>query len=295
MARPADLKTKIFLDSGNPEDTKAALSIMGFLDGQTTNPSLVAQYLESQKHVSADVKLSKEDVYEHYEDIVTEISNIIPNGSVSIEVYADINTTSQDMLKEGTALFTWIHNAHIKFPITHNGLEAARLAVKNGIRVNMTLCFTQEQAAAVYSVTAKNDKIYTLDTFSQIFVSPFIGRLDDRGENGIDLVRNILQMYNTAQSEIQVLGASVRNLNHFLALLQMKCDIITAPLNILKEWVDVGMTIPNEDYHYERSTLKPIAYKDLDVRSNWSTFNIDDPLVQQGIEKFANDWNNLIG
>ncbi len=98
-------------------------------------------------------------------------------------------------------MFSWIPNAHVKFPTSREGLEAAGRAVKEGLRVNMTLCFTQEQAAAVYSATAGAKK-------GDVFISPFIGRLDDRGENGMDLIENIQKMYGTGDGHVEVLTAS---------------------------------------------------------------------------------------
>ena len=85
-------------------------------------------------------------------------------------------------------MFGWIPNAHVKFPTSAEGLKAAEKAIGLGLRVNMTLCFSQAQAAAVYAATRGARK-------GQVFVSPFIGRLDDRGENGMDLIANILRMY----------------------------------------------------------------------------------------------------
>ena len=93
---------------------------------------------------------------------------------------------AEDMLPQGREMFSWIPNAHIKFPTSHEGLKAADQAVQEGLRVNLTLCFSQEQAAAVYAATKGAKK-------GDVFVSPFIGRLDDRGENGMDLIANITQ------------------------------------------------------------------------------------------------------
>jgi transaldolase len=174
--RPKNLKTKIFLDSGNPSDTKAALKLLGFLDGQTTNPSLIAKSPKAVEKIEKGEKFSAEGIYDFYKKTAEEISNQIPNGSVSIEVYADSNTKAEEMLEAGKKLFAWIPNAHIKLPITKEGLKAARKMINMGIRVNMTLCFTQEQAAAVYDATRGATK-------GQVFISPFVGRLYDINQN----------------------------------------------------------------------------------------------------------------
>src|SRR6185369_13659357 len=108
IMRPANLHTKIFLDSGDPAETKEALALLGFLDGQTTNPSLIAK-----NPATVGKKFSKTEIFDFYKTVVGEISALIPNGSVSIEVYADANTSSDEMLAQAREFFTWIPNAHI--------------------------------------------------------------------------------------------------------------------------------------------------------------------------------------
>ena len=229
--KPANLKTRIFLDSGDPQETKEVIKLLGFLDGQTTNPTLISKNPKAKEKLVKGEKFTKEEILSFYKEIVTEISGLIPNGSVSVEVYSDKNTTAKQMLKQGREMFSWIPNAHIKFPTTHEGLSAAEQAVNEGMRVNMTLCFSQEQAAAIYSSTKGAKK-------GEVFVSPFIGRLDDRGENGMDLIKNIIEMHKVSNHHVKVLSASVRNLDQFLYAINLKSDIITAPFKVLKEWGD---------------------------------------------------------
>lgn len=307
MARPINLKTKIFLDSGDPEETKQALKMLGFLDGQTTNPSLIAKNPETAKRIESGEKFFKDEIIEFYKGVVKEISSIIPDGSVSIEVYADANTKMDEMLNQGREFFNWIPNAHIKYPTTKEGLKAAESALKKGIRVNMTLVFTQEQAAAVYSATKADPtpgvsieshprggiRGGILEGFKNVFVSPFIGRLDDIGENGMDLIKNIIKMYETGDKHAEVLTASVRNSDHFLEAIRLQSDIITAPFKILKEWGELGMPIPDENFKYNPE-LKPMEYKDLDLNKPWTDFNLEHELTTKGIEKFSLDWDNLI-
>lgn len=282
---PTNLKTKIFLDGGDPKETQKAINLLGFLDGQTTNPTLISKNPQAFDKLARGDKFTTEEVLEFYKSVILEISKLIPPGSVSVEVAADKNTTSEQMLNMGKEMFSWIPNAHIKFPINAQGLEAAELATQEGIRVNMTLCFSQEQAAAVYAATrgAQNT-----------FVSPFVGRLDDKGENGMDLTKNIIQMFNEGDHHVKVLTASVRNLDHFLYAISLGLDIITAPFIILKEWKEAGLPVPNSDYLYDSGSLKSIPFKQLNLNKNWTEFNINHELTEIGIEKFSNDWNSLI-
>jgi transaldolase len=290
--RPANLNTKIFLDSGDPSETKQVLDLLGFLDGQTTNPSLIAKNPETAKKIESGEKFSKEEIFNFYKGVVGDVSNLIPKGSVSIEVYADKNTSSEEMLEQGREFFTWVPNAHIKFPTTREGLKAANQAVKDGIRVNMTLVFSQEQAAAVYSAT-KVTSNPTLEGFKNVFISPFIGRLDDRGENGMDVIANIINMYQGGDGHVAVLTASVRSMDHFLYALKLGSDIITAPFKILKEWGEKGMPVVN-DFIYAPTNFKAIPFKELDLEKHWEDFNISHDLTDTGIEKFSSDWNALL-
>ena len=284
------MKTKIFLDSGDPGETREAIKLLGFLDGQTTNPSLISKNPET-----TGKKFTKEELFGFYGEVVREISGLIPEGSISVEVYADKNTAAEEMLKQGREMFSWIPvpstslgvSAHIKFPATKEGLKTAQQAVKEGMRVNMTLCFSQEQAAAVYAATRGAKR-------AQVYVSPFIGRLDDRGENGMDLIENIIRMYGRGDCHVEVLTASVRNLDHLLYALYLESDIITSPFKILKEWAEKGMSAPGDDFVYERPELKSIPYKQVDLQKDWTKYAISHELTDIGIERFSADWNSLL-
>ncbi len=278
-----NMKTKIFLDSGDPAETKQALDFLGFLDGQTTNPSLVAKNPET-----AGKKFSANELLKFYRKVVEQVSSLIPQGSVSVEVYADSKTSAEDMLAQGREFFTWIPNAHIKYPTTAEGLKAAEISVKEGIRVNMTLVFSQEQAAAVYAATKGAKK-------GDVFLSPFIGRLDDRGENGMDFIKNVIEMYKSGDGHVEVLTASVRSLSHFVKAIELGSDIITSPLKVIKEWQDAGKPTSSDKGQETSEKLKPIPYGNIVLNKSWQEYNIQHELTDKGIEKFAADWNGLIG
>lgn len=285
--RPKNLKTKIFLDSGDPEETKEIIDLLGFLDGQTTNPTLIAKNPAAKKRFEQGDKFSEQEIYDFYKQVVTEISGLIPQGSVSIEVYADNTTPADQMLEQAQTFFKWVPNAHIKLPITAEGLKTAQQAVKEGIRLNMTLCFTQAQAAAVYAATQEAKK-------GAVFLSPFVGRLDDLGENGMNFIANIIKMYQPGDGHVEVLTASVRNLDHFLYAMALGSDIITAPFKILKEWVGKEMPVPDAGFQYNANNLKSLPYQDLGLDKNWPDYNINHELTTKGIQRFSDDWNALI-
>lgn len=285
--RPANLKTKIFLDGGDPAETQEIVGLLGFLDGQTTNPTLIAKNPEAKARLKRGEKFREQEVYDFYRGIVQELSAMMPEGSISVEVYSDKTTPADQMLKQGREMFSWIPNAHIKFPTTHEGLRAAEQAVEEGMRINMTLCFTQDQAAAVYAATKGAYR-------GQVFVSPFVGRLDDRGENGMDLIANIVRMYESGDDHVEVLAASVRTLDHLLYALALRSGIVTAPAKILRQWSSNNLSVPDAHFRYEAENLKPILYEEFDLAKPWQEFNVYHDLTDAGLKSFSNDWNSLI-
>jgi transaldolase len=285
--RPEKLKTRIFLDGGDPGETREAIRLLGFLDGQTTNPTLISKNPEARKRIEKGEKFSPDEILSFYRSVVEEISGLIPKGSISVEVYADATTKAETMLEQGKEMFSWIPNAHIKFPASAEGLRAAEQAIKESLRVNMTLCFQQEQAAAVYAATKGAKK-------GGVFVSPFIGRLDDRGQNGMDLIANILKMYRKGDGHVEVLTASVRNIDHHLYALKLGSDIITSPFKILEEWAEDKLRVPGEEYRYNAGDLKTIPYSDIDLTKDWREYDIRHELTDKGMARFSADWNSLI-
>lgn len=285
--RPEGLTTKIFLDSGDPAETKHVLSVLGFLDGQTTNPTLVAKNPYARERFEKGDKFTKEEIFDFYKKVITEISELVPHGPISIEVYADAETSADTMFEQGKDMFTWIPNAQVKYPILPAGLEAAKRSIEAGMRVNMTLCFTQDQAAAVYAATRGAKK-------GDVFVSPFVGRLDDRGENGMALIANIVTMYKSGDGHSEVLSASVRTLEHFMQSLAVGADIITAPAKVLEDWAHAGMPIPRSDYTYDASAFEDIPYVEVSLDKEWNEYDLTHELTTKGVERFATDWNALI-
>jgi transaldolase len=156
---------------------------------------------------------------------VQTISPLVGEAGVSIEVFSDENTSAQEMFSQGQEMYTWIPNAYIKYPCTAGGLRAAQMSVKQGIRVNMTLCFSQQQAATVCAATK--------GTNQPAYVSPFVGRLDDIGQNGMDVVKNIKRMFSKGDGHVLVLAASIRSLEHLLYCFVLQTELATVPA---KSW-----------------------------------------------------------
>lgn len=287
MKRASQRATKIFLDGGDPQETREMKTLLGFLDGQTTNPTLFAKNPAVRARRERGETFTRKEIMEWYRAVAQEISREIPGGSVSIEVYADARTEARDMIREAQEMYTWIPNARIKFPISRAGLSAAEAVAREGMRVNMTLCFSQQQAAAVYAATRGAEK-------GQVFVSPFIGRLDDRGQNGMDMIANIMRMYKQGDSHVQVLSASIRAMDHFFSALQIGSDIITAPAKILREWASTGCKMPSANWSYHPAGLTPIPYEEINMAKDWQAFDIAHELTDQGMARFSEDWNALI-
>jgi transaldolase len=165
------------------------------------------------------------------------------------------------------------------------------MSVRQQIRVNMTLCFSQEQAAAVYAATKGSKK--------PVYVSPFVGRLDDRGENGMDVVKNIKTMYRNGDGHVHVLAASIRNLDHLFACFALDVELVTVPAMVLGKWAASNFPLPVQDFTYKAvgangEPLKQIPYKALDLSIPWQSFNIAHELTTKGIQKFVADYRSTL-
>jgi transaldolase len=274
-------KTKILLDGGDAQETRRIKKQLGFLDGQTTNPSLIAKNPEVKKLVASEHGFSVPEQMAEYRKIVEAISPLVGEAGVSIDVFADENTSAQEMFDQAREMFAWVPNAFIKYPCTQQGLRAAEQSVRSDIRVNMTLCFSQAQAAAVYAAT-KGARV-------PVYVSPFVGRLDDIGENGVDLVANVKRMYAAGDGHVAVLAASIRNLEQMLYCLSLETELMTVPAKVLDDWARAGFPMPDSDFKYT-ATGKPILYQELTLDQPWQSFDIQHELTRKGIEKFVADY-----
>jgi len=279
------------VDGGDPNEARRIKELLGFVDGQTTNPSLIAKNPEIRHLLDSGQVLSAEQEKDEYRKIVRTISPMVGDAGVSIEVFADFNTTAQQMLSQGEEMFSWIPNAYIKYPCTHEGLRAAQMSVERGIRVNITLCFSQSQAAAVYTATRESKH--------PVYVSPFVGRLDDRGENGMNLIENIKKMYASGDGHVYILAASIRNLDHLFYSFALGVELVTVPTKVLENWAAQNFPMPASNFSYKPvsstgAALKSIPYETMDLSRSWESFDISHELTTRGIEKFVADYQSTL-
>ena len=198
---------KFFVDTADVAEIKE-LASLGLLDGVTTNPSLVAK-------AGRDFKT-----------IIAEICEIVP-GPVSAEVAA---TDYEGMLREGRTLAKVAKNVTVKVPLTWDGLKACRALSGDGTMVNVTLCFTANQALLAAKAGAT-------------FISPFVGRLDDIGLDGMDLLREIRIIYDNYEDlGTEILAASLRTVNHVKQAALIGADVGTVPPSVLKALVKHPLT-----------------------------------------------------
>jgi transaldolase len=198
---------KFFVDTADVGEIKE-LASTGLLDGVTTNPSLIAK--------------SGRD----FKETVAEICAVV-SGPVSAEVAA---TEFETMMKEANVLRKIANNVTIKVPLTFDGLKACKALTSEGTMVNVTLCFSANQALLAAKAGAT-------------FVSPFIGRLDDIGLNGMDLIREIRTIYDNYQDlETDILAASIRTVGHVRDAAMIGADVATMPAAILKALVKHPLT-----------------------------------------------------
>ncbi len=190
---------QFFIDTADVGEIKKALE-MGLCDGVTTNPSLVAKTGRA------------------FDEVLKEIVSIV-RGPVSAEVTA---VEAEGMLKEARHYARFADNVVVKIPLILEGLKAVKALTSEGIRTNVTLCFSPTQAL----LAAKAGATY---------VSPFVGRLDDISEEGMALVGHILEIYKNYEFSTQVLVASVRNPMHVVQAARMGADAATIPFNVLEQ------------------------------------------------------------
>jgi transaldolase len=226
-------------------------------------------------------RLTEREEAAEYRKIVQAVSPLVGDAGVSIEVFADLNTTTDEMLNQGREMNSWIPNAYIKYPCIAEGLKAAQRSVAEGMRVNITLCFSQQQAAAVYTAT-KGSR-------APVYVSPFVGRLDDIGQNGVDLIRNIKRMFDQSDHHVLVLAASIRNLQHLLYAFHVHSGLVTVPAKILEQWAKEGMPLTGDDFAHKPVGVE-IPYEELNLEQPWEQFNIEHELTRKGIQKFVSDY-----
>ena len=197
---------KIFIDTANIEEIKEANS-WGILDGVTTNPTLVSREKTG------------------FRDLITEITGIV-NGPVSAEV---ISTESEGMIKEAIDLAKLSENIVVKIPMTKEGLKAVKVLNREGIKTNVTLIFSANQGL----LAAKAGATY---------VSPFIGRLDDLGHEGMEIVYDMVQIFETYGFETEVIVASIRHPMHVIEAAKSGAGVSTIPFKVLKQMLKHPLT-----------------------------------------------------
>ena len=216
---------QIFLDTASVDELRQAARL-GVLSGVTTNPSLAA----------------KEGIgdFQEYRDAVLEIASIV-DGPISAEV---VSLEAADMIEEGRRIAQWHPNVVVKLPSTLAGLEAMSVLSKESVRINQTLCFSVNQALLGAQAGAS-------------FVSPFVGRLDDEGHDGMQVVADIVQIFRQYMIPTKVLAASIRHPLHCVVAAKAGAHIATVPLKVLMQMI-----------HH--------------------------PLTDVGVSKFAQDWERAV-
>ena len=212
---------RFFIDTANLDNIKEAQSL-GILNGVTTNPSLMAK--EGIK--------GKDNILEHYKTICE-----IVDGDISAEV---ISTDFEGMIQEGQELALLNPQIVVKIPMIEEGIKAIRYFSDKGIKTNCTLVFSLGQALIAAQAGAT-------------YVSPFIGRIEDNGQDGIQIVKNIIDMFETQNYQTKVLAASIRNKNHIEECAKIGAHVVTAPLSAIKELIphtltDIGLKKFLDDY-----------------------------------------------
>lgn len=219
---------QLFVDTADLTEIREAAS-WGVISGVTTNPSLLA------KNGSGDVK-----------SVIREICDLVPDGPVSMEV---VGETAEQMIKEGQAFATWSPNVYVKVPFGVEGLKAVKWFTQNGIHTNVTLVFSTNQVLLAANAGAT-------------LISSFVGRLDDIGFDGIQVISESVELMNIHGYESKILAASIRHPLHVTQSAAAGADIATIPFKVLKQM-----------YHH------PLTEKGIDLfKADWEKLNAQLPV-----------------
>ena len=211
---------KFFIDTANVDDIKLA-NDLGVICGVTTNPSLIAK--EGRD----------------FKEVIKEITEIV-DGPISGEVKAT-TTCWKDMVEEAREIAKIHPNMVVKIPMTEDGLRAVKILKQEGIKTNVTLIFSVNQALLAARAGAT-------------YVSPFLGRLDDISHNGLILIEEIVEIFSNNDIDSEIIAASVRNPIHVAECAKMGCDIATVPYSVIKQMIkhpltDIGIEKFKQDYY----------------------------------------------
>lgn len=305
-----EIHTKFLLDSGDPEEYKTIAALAkqkGYeLWGSTTNPSLIAK--SASRRISATgKKLTTTEAFALQKEIVLQIIDIVP-GAVSAEVYADSQTKALEMVTQGKEIASWHTRVVVKLPTTIEGFKARTGLRKLGIVTNNTLVFSQEQIYAI----CLHEKLIQQQFSPQTplfppFISPFVGRLDDIGIDGISLVKHGMNMKKNfmltlPQSPLGIwmLEASVRSIEHMNQGIALQTELTTAPAKLYTDWFSLSES--EKHTKHESTALRPLEHwnapeniesiKTLDEFMNAlesGSLNISHDLTEKGIERFTAD------
>ncbi|MBI4975512.1 fructose-6-phosphate aldolase [Candidatus Peregrinibacteria bacterium] len=234
---------QFFLDTANIQDIKKYAE-WGVIDGVTTNPTLVAKE-KVQEEFATPKRGSRQKLDSPagrnrlFEKRIKEIAKVI-NGPISAEV---TSSDAKGMIKEGLEYAKWAKNIYVKLPMNEEGMKALKVLSKKGVKTNITLVFSASQALLAAKGGAN-------------FVSPFIGRLDDISQDGMELIKDIIQIFRNYNFKTKVLVASIRHPRHVVEAAKLGADISTMPAEVLEKLI-----------HH--------------------------PLTDIGIKKFADDWTSI--
>ncbi len=199
---------ELFIDSANIKEIEETYNL-GIIHGVTTNPTIISR--ENKK----------------FDEVLKEITGIVKDGYIFAEV---TSTKAEDMAEEGLKLNKKCNRMVIKLPMCKEGLKACKILSQKKVRVCMTLIFSETQAILAANAGA-------------LFVAPFVGRLDDIGANGVELVKEIKNIFTAQNINVKIVAASTRNIVHIASLAKCGCDIATVPYKVLISMIDHPLSV----------------------------------------------------
>jgi len=302
------MKTRFILDSGDVLEYKEIKHLAhegnSQLWGSTTNPTLIAK---SASHLLNGKKLSMEEAFELQRKIVSEILTVVP-GAVSAEVYADRDTKAEEMIRQGREIARWDARVVVKLPTTIEGFKARTILRQESIMTNNTLVFSQEQIFAICLHEEIIQRNFSPRSKWPPFISPFVGRIDDQGFEGLDLIKQGIQLKKLFNYQLWLLEASVRSVDDITEGIGLHTELITAPAKVYREYFSLTESQRSEIRHLSDEEIvnsipewkPPVEFLTTNTLEDFyrliesGILNINHPLTDRGIDRFVADWKEIL-
>lgn len=285
--RPSNLFPGIFIERADTYEAREILGLLGFLDGIFLSPHILAKGIATATALDRGDRPGLGEFFDHYRSTIKSMADIIPAGWVIVQLYFDASAKHEDVILQAEAFAKDIPNVLLGLPINMLGLEAAERLVRKKMNICMLFCTTQAQAAAVYAATRGARR-------GQVFLSCNPGLLEKEGRDGSSLVQNILTLYHGGDGHVAVCASGMRTIEDIMHMITLGPEAISAPAELLKEWFEKGMHMPDEMFARDAQGKKSLPYLELDLTKDWREFDLASDISVLEAQNLVQEWKELL-